>query len=666
MTTIFSMLKNTASSVWALVEDSKETKRLKHSLLSGEIAKVMTLVQNNPDLINTPFTTPFGQEAYPLHAAIRLNKRLEVSFMIEQGADVNKRDLDGRNGIDYAIRSGDKDLIDAVLNIEKSTSRSRSFEPANTQEVSKFRSKILKEAPLASTLLKPYANYNTASHSQGVTPLHIAAAQKDISTLQKMIAVKGDIYAKNEEGISAADLLFEDVTSNDPLNVNKMQLILGLISLSSIATSLYLNEDSASAWQYGLGLLSIGADATLSYNAYLQLSPESVLEKCSYLVASIGSFALPLMITKTPLKMLWDAWRVQAVCSRAYDHLKCAIRNYTYNPIDSLKLVGVDLLTVSTTAYQTMSSFEGLRKRIFGGDATHLNELENETKQCRRDIEDCKNIQSKLLQCDSNAQANQKILNDTISQLQKERDLNKNMNFSSLDQCQNAVLSDIQDVQNHFNVQLQAWDNKKQQNIRQLSQKESCVETAIDNLNFSVSEKELRIQELEKNITIVNTESDALRAIIEGKKSCWPDLQGNGTDTTNVAQKFRSDFAELMKRHESKLYALEEMHQKFIKYHENAKGEVSSNKETILSLYDKLTAIQSEVEIAKNSRSTILSQKTEEFSRLMKEYTETVQKENNQRCDMLQKVREDLDAINSRMTHEQAAVKQWIDQQITS
>ena len=143
MTTIFSMLKNTASSVWALVEDSKETKRLKHSLLSGEIAKVMTLVQNNPDLINTPFTTPFGQEAYPLHAAIRLNKRLEVSFMIEQGADVNKRDLDGRNGIDYAIRSGDKDLIDAVLNIEKSTSRSRSFEPANTQEVSKFRSKIL-------------------------------------------------------------------------------------------------------------------------------------------------------------------------------------------------------------------------------------------------------------------------------------------------------------------------------------------------------------------------------------------------------------------------------------------------------------------------------------------------------------------------------------------
>ena len=94
--------------------------------------------------------------------------------------------------------------------------------------------------------------------------------------------------------------------------------------------------------------------------------------------------------------------------------------------------------------------------------------------------------------------------------------------------------------------------------------------------------------------------------------------------------------------------------------------EVSSNKETILSLYDKLTVIQSEVEIAKNSRSTILSQKTEEFSRLMKEYTETVQKENNQRCDMLQKVREDLDAINSRMTHEQAAVKQWIDQQITS
>lgn len=378
---------------------SETPKNLKDAVFHGDVQAATKFLAQDPHLISTSF----ADGMLPLHAAVRLNKKDLVQLFLEHGAQIQVKDFQGRTALDYAAAAHDSELVHLLLSskIEEAKKRNGDFTYADAATINQELKKIeaLKTTDLAKTksnnpveeLIKAILEGNTENvdalllkvkdfnicGKHGICPLHAAAAMKDSNALQKMMANQGDLLKKNKNGVAPADLLFAMGDKSDPLKLQKAQLLLGLFSLGSIiATTCVipaLSEEAAVVWSAGMMLLSTGADLAISYQAYLELSPDTLWQKVAYWATAVGAMPLFTVVNRIPpAKILWDVWRTSAVCKRAFEGVQTAYYNFPYAKLDAAKFAGSHLLSVATTAYWTQESFKTIVSAPFGSTQPSL------------------------------------------------------------------------------------------------------------------------------------------------------------------------------------------------------------------------------------------------------------------------------------------------------
>lgn len=225
---------------------------------------------------------------------------------------------------------------------------------------------------------------NTA-FDDGMLPLHAAVRLKHKSIVQYLLSQGAKVDTKDFQGMSALDYaaashdaimvhillptanipsLFAEVAQRDPLRQQKIQILLGLLSIGAIGISSY-DETSAALLGGAFTLLNIGSDLAVSYDAYLLLAPETTLAKAAYWATALGSIPVFSLIDRVPgAKMAWDVWRTSAVCRRAVQQINVAYNNYAYDKWRSIGLVGTELLAITTTAYQVKDTFQAFYNNL--------------------------------------------------------------------------------------------------------------------------------------------------------------------------------------------------------------------------------------------------------------------------------------------------------------
>jgi ankyrin repeat protein len=153
-----------------------------------EIQRIQTMIQNSPDLINSPD----GSGHTPLENAA-INGQLKVAaFLLDHGADVNARD---GSALFAATGSGNRALVEFLL--------------ARGADVNAINNSA-RQTPLADAvqhgfeavtevLLANKAGVN-AQDSQGNTPLFIAAQLGKTNIVQMLLTAGADVTTENNEG----------------------------------------------------------------------------------------------------------------------------------------------------------------------------------------------------------------------------------------------------------------------------------------------------------------------------------------------------------------------------------------------------------------------------------------------------------------------------------
>lgn len=370
--------------------------KLKEAIFGGDAASVQAMISADSSLLSTSF----ADGMLPLHAAVRLKQTQIVEYLVSRGAAITTKDYQGMSALDYAAANHDIELVRVLMpsgvvgKIDAARKQVNDFQYAGSSIVDGYLNKIewlknknetitLKEdtKPTAQDLTKailagradlvdrilPNIKDCNACDSNGISPMLAAAAMKDSATLQKLAAQQGDLLKKNIDNVAPADLLFADADRHDPLRIQKTQLLLGLLSLGSIVAGSYLipelAPEAAALWSGGLMLLNASADLALSYNAYLQLSPDTIWAKAAYWATALGTMPVLSLANQVPgFRVVWDLWRTTSVCQRAFDQLAVAYNNFSYDKIRSLNIIGTQLLTLGTTAYHVQDTFKTMVK----------------------------------------------------------------------------------------------------------------------------------------------------------------------------------------------------------------------------------------------------------------------------------------------------------------
>jgi len=415
---------------------------LRDAIFLNKLEDAMKIISENPSLISLPLKD--GE--LPLQAAVRLRKSEMVQFLISRQADPFLKNNQGMTALDYALVQEDMNIVRLLLptsflqQLDKAQLQANGYKWAEPSAINIMKKRIdslivthLKPSPLTKAIekhdisqIKELLNtkktftqsefylaillgnssvfkllLSTLMENPGIEgdfswiddALYIAAYSKNTDALQQLLSINGNISKKNNIGVSAVDMLFfmmsTNAHKNDPLNFNKMQFLLGLISLGSIVanySSSLLDVKNAYLWQSGLALLSAGSQLAISYQAYLQLNPQNTMSKVLYWGTALATTSSSVLLSQMPgVPLIWDIWRTCAVAKRAIQQMGVASNNFAYEPIRAIQLVGNELLSVSTTIYHTLPSFKQVLKVLNYTQKTY-SELEN-LKKNQQDLE---------------------------------------------------------------------------------------------------------------------------------------------------------------------------------------------------------------------------------------------------------------------------------------
>ncbi|MBA3815945.1 MAG: ankyrin repeat domain-containing protein [Parachlamydiaceae bacterium] len=505
------------------IEVELPSKQLKKAIFDADLNMIDMLISNNQNLLNEPF----NDGMFPLHAAIRL-KQIEIArFFVSRGADINKKDVQGMSALDYAAAGHDIEFVRILLpsyflrELEFANQQIKEFQYAGPKLAKKCiqkvndlhtifhsdsfdysHSSLVKNLAQKMTyailtgnseqidyLLTKINNFNITD-GEGISPMHVAVAAKDYSSLKKMALKQGDLFVKNNDGIAPADLLFALSDFNYAIQSQKIPLLLGALSLANIIARACvmptLQPEAAAMWSAGLMLMNVGADLSLSYHAYLQLSPETLWGKAAYWTTTAGSLSFFSMINKVPsAKIFWDVWRTRAVCQRAFNQMKIAYHNYSYDKWVSLRITCSQILTVGTTAYHVKDSFKILTSlKDCLNTGTSLKKMEDRAEFI---------YQSKIKEAEEKAQGIFKDLEDQSSNLKTAKEQFDAMQSNTKqenERLQNLLKTGQQILESRikdFEETKQTWDSKTGQTsiCTQINKVKRVSVTKIPNPNES-------------------------------------------------------------------------------------------------------------------------------------------------------------------------------------
>jgi ankyrin repeat protein len=156
-----------------------------------EIARLQVMIQNSPDLINSPVSG-----STPLVNAARAGRLRVAAFLLEHGADINAKS-GGETALHAATRRGDKAMVTFLLNhgVDIEARDGTGGTALHIAAESGFRS-------VAEVLLDHKADANARdSQSNGQrTPLHRAARQGYVEMVKLLTEHGADVDAKAADG----------------------------------------------------------------------------------------------------------------------------------------------------------------------------------------------------------------------------------------------------------------------------------------------------------------------------------------------------------------------------------------------------------------------------------------------------------------------------------
>jgi len=386
-------------------------RQLKDAIFDGDIDKVIQILADHGSQI---LSSPLSDGELPLHAAVRLKREAIVRLFVNNRVDIYQRDFQDVSALEYASAVRDIEMLRILLpsafvndmdNIQKHVN-ALNFE--NDIQVQKMAALILtvqsrvdmieQLGELATAIVKgqlgvverllddvnevssqhlflamlkghehillllipKVKNYNLCV-SNGISPLHIAVALNRTSALEMMLQEGANLFEKNSAGVAPANLLFREAKSNDPLRLQKAQLLLGLLSLGVILADKLLfpslEKEKVALLQGGMALLQIGSELALSYHAYLQIMPENLTGKILYWTTALGTLHITGLINRIPsARVLWSSWRSASICRRAWTQVNLAYKNFYYDPKRSLHKAAIQLLAAGTSIYNTQQT----------------------------------------------------------------------------------------------------------------------------------------------------------------------------------------------------------------------------------------------------------------------------------------------------------------------
>jgi ankyrin repeat protein len=154
-----------------------------------EIARIQTMIQNSPDLINAPGeggNTPLTQSAYKGWLKV-------ATYLIEHGADVN---LGGMPALSAAAAAGNRAMVELLL------SRGANVNSKDSHGKTALHIAAEKEFPtVAEVLLANKADANAQDNS-GNTPLFSAANNGSLKLVAMLLAAGANPNLPNKQGLT--------------------------------------------------------------------------------------------------------------------------------------------------------------------------------------------------------------------------------------------------------------------------------------------------------------------------------------------------------------------------------------------------------------------------------------------------------------------------------
>lgn len=162
---------------------------------SQEIIRIQQMIQNSPDLINTP-NGVLGNRHTPLSRAA-VNGWLKVAtYLLDHGADVNAGASTGTTALSAAAGAGNRAMVALLL------SRGAEVNPPNPQVQGALAVAVSRGFPsVVETLIAGHADVNTPDNG-GTTPLHEAVANGQDKIAQMLLAAGANPNVKNHDGLT--------------------------------------------------------------------------------------------------------------------------------------------------------------------------------------------------------------------------------------------------------------------------------------------------------------------------------------------------------------------------------------------------------------------------------------------------------------------------------
>jgi len=153
---------------------------------SGDLAKVVALLKNNPDLV----FSKNKEGVTPLHEAAACGRKDIAQLLLVGKAEVDAKDNARNTSLHFAARNGHKDLAEVLL---------ANGADVNAKDIDGetplLNATWFNHRDLAEMLLANKANVNAKS-DLGSTPLHNAAQNGNRDLVKLLLANKADINAK--------------------------------------------------------------------------------------------------------------------------------------------------------------------------------------------------------------------------------------------------------------------------------------------------------------------------------------------------------------------------------------------------------------------------------------------------------------------------------------
>ncbi len=210
---------------------------------SGDALKVKSLLQKNPELINT---TDGGLRATALHWACIYGRKEVAAVILDYNPDVNREELHAGTTMHWAAHFDDAEVIGWLLDHE-----------ADIDHVNNYgRTPFLVAARRGCTevidiLFKKGAKIETKLRN-GSTALHIAAKNGHIDAVKLLLSIGVDKNSKNNQGETYEDVLFTrpKIISVDP---NLFNSYAGIYEREN-GSLLDIRKENNRLYQYAFGV----------------------------------------------------------------------------------------------------------------------------------------------------------------------------------------------------------------------------------------------------------------------------------------------------------------------------------------------------------------------------------------------------------------------------